>query len=298
MGSDFDRIADELYGLVPEDFTARRDGEAADARRRGERELAASIKALKRPTSSAWLVNQLVRQRRGPVDELLELGEAMRQAQDQLAGSDLRRLSQQRRQVLRALGAEAKQLAMAIGQKVSEEATRELEATLEAALADPAAGDTVRSGRLISALTSSGLGSLDLGAAASAPARKQLSPAASGRTPRARDADAGANDDERRRLRQEAAEQVLRETEAEAAAAAVEAAEAEQRATSARDEHRRVRQAVTEAETHLAELQTAEMKSTQQLRSEERSSEAVGRSAKAAERRAEQARRTLERLRA
>jgi hypothetical protein len=288
MGSDFDRIADELYGLVPEDFTARRDGEAADARRRGERELAASIKALKRPTSSAWLVNQLVRQRRGPVDELLELGEAMRQAQDQLAGSDLRRLSQQRRQVLRALGAEAKQLAMAIGQKVSEEATRELEATLEAALADPAAGDTVRSGRLISALTSSGLGSLDLGAAASAPARKQLSPAASGRTPRARDADAGANDDERRRLRQEAAEQVLRETEAEA----------EQRATSARDEHRRVRQAVTEAETHLAELQTAEMKSTQQLRSEERSSEAAGRSAKAAERRAEQARRTLERLRA
>ncbi|MGA2208782.1 MAG: hypothetical protein ABSH30_04010 [Acidimicrobiales bacterium] len=294
MNSAFDRIAEELYGLAPSEFTARRDGEAADARRRGDRELAVAIKALKRPTSSAWLVNQLVRQRREPVDELLELGEALRQAQDELAGSDLRRLSQQRRQVVGALVAAAKGLAAAIGQKVSEEATREVESTLEAALADPAAGEAVRSGRLTTALSSSGLGSLGLEAAASAPARTQPTPppAASPTRPRA----AGAGREAARSLRLEAAEQVLREAVAEAASTAEEAARAEQRATATRDGHRRLRRAISELETHLAELQADETQATQQLRVDERSAEDAGRSAKAAERRAEQARRTLERL--
>lgn len=303
MASDFDRIADELYGLAPADFTARRNAEASEARRRGDRDLAASITALKRPTSSAWLVNQLVRQRAEALDDLLELGEAMRQAQDQLAGGDLRRLSQQRRQVVEALAAEARQLATAVGKSVSEEATRELEATLEAALADPVAGDAVRSGRLSTALSSSGLGSLDFGAVASVSVPTPPAPASLSRVRAPAPAGArgaggsGGGDDERRRLRQEAAEEVLRGAEAEAVSTAREAVEAEQRATSARDERRRLRQAITELETHLARRQTEEMAAVQQLRAEERSAEAARRSAKAAERRAEQARRTLERLR-
>jgi hypothetical protein len=83
-GAELESIADELYGLPPAKFTAARDSHAAAARRSGDRELAAAIKGLKRPTSSAWLVNLLVRRQRQQVEELLDLGTAMRQAQEHL----------------------------------------------------------------------------------------------------------------------------------------------------------------------------------------------------------------------
>ncbi len=56
---DLDTVGTELYGLRPTEFTAARDAQAAAARRGGDRELAAAIKKLRRPTPAAWLVNLL-----------------------------------------------------------------------------------------------------------------------------------------------------------------------------------------------------------------------------------------------
>ena len=53
--------ADDLYRLAPEDFTAARDAAAKQARADGDRDGAAALKALRRPTVSAWLLNALVR---------------------------------------------------------------------------------------------------------------------------------------------------------------------------------------------------------------------------------------------
>lgn len=293
QGAELESIADELYGLPPVEFTATRDAHAAKARRSGDRELAAAIKGLKRPTSSAWLVNLLVRGQRQQIEELLDLGSAMRQAQEHLAGDELRELSQQRRQVISELGRAARGLAQDAGQPMSEAAERELESTLDAALADPTAGDEVRSGRLTTALKRSGLGSVDVTSAAAPP--PGTGTRASNRPGRA--ARTNEHDDLQRRLqRREAAESAFLEAEAVATTARSEAAELGLRVSGAREEHGSLRQALRESEAQLERLRAEEAAAAARLREAERARETAGRSAKAAERRADQLRRNLDRL--
>ena len=144
-------MADELYGLPPAEFTASRDERARLARAEGNKDLSDAIKKLRRPTASAALVNRLVREAGDQVDRLLELGESMREAQQAMAGDRLRSLSAQRRPAIQALALQARQLAAQAGRPVSDQVEREVEATLEAALADPGAAEAVRSGRLTAA---------------------------------------------------------------------------------------------------------------------------------------------------
>ena len=51
--------ADRLYGLTLAEFTPARD--ALVKEHRGDKELAARLKALKKPSLAAWVVNLLVR---------------------------------------------------------------------------------------------------------------------------------------------------------------------------------------------------------------------------------------------
>ncbi|MGV9744087.1 hypothetical protein ACWDTG_04145 [Rhodococcus zopfii] len=151
-------IADELYGLDPNEFVAARDERIARARKAGDRDSAAAIGKLRRPTVAAWLVNLLARDRADELAALLDLGAALRTAQRRLSGSDLRRLSGQRRQAVGALEREAGRLAVAHGRRVSEAALREVGQTLNAALADPDIEERVRAGRLETSLEYSGFG--------------------------------------------------------------------------------------------------------------------------------------------
>ena len=153
-------VADELYALPADEFTKARDAAA-----KGNPDLAKAIKAFKRPTASAWLVNQLARRRADRLDELLDLGDELRAAQDALSGDDLRRLNRERHQLVRAVAEEAREL----GAKATDQVARELEATLDAALADPEAGEAIRTGRLVRALSSAGFESVDLTDAVAVP---------------------------------------------------------------------------------------------------------------------------------
>ena len=162
-------MADELYGLDPAEFTAGRDERARQARAAGEKDFAEAIKKLRRPTVSASLVNRLVREAADQVDDLLDLGESLREAQQALAGDELRSLSARRRPMIHALAQEAKRLAAETGRAVSDQVEREVEVTLEAALADPAAADAVRSGRLTTALVYAGFGGVDVADAVAVP---------------------------------------------------------------------------------------------------------------------------------
>jgi hypothetical protein len=159
------QVADELYGLVPAQFIAARDEHARQARAAGQRETAAEIKKLARPTASAWLVNQLVRDSAALMERLAEVGQSLQDAQRELAGDRMRELSGQRRQIIGELLPEATRLAETAGQSASPAVLDEVRATLEAAVADPAAGVAVRSGRLTRALAYAGLGEVDLTAA-------------------------------------------------------------------------------------------------------------------------------------
>jgi hypothetical protein len=162
--STLEEIADELYALPPEEFTAARDERVRELRA-GDRALSEAVKALRRPSLPAWLVGLLARERRVELEDLLSLGEALRAAQEALSGDELRQLGEQRRAVVGALVRTAAALGRDRGLRVTSDAEMEVAATLEAALADPAAADAVRSGRLATALGYAGFGPGDPGTA-------------------------------------------------------------------------------------------------------------------------------------
>lgn len=148
----------ELYALAPSDFTAARDSAAAEARTGGDRQLAAAIKQLKRPSAAAWLANALARYRPHRIDELLLLGERLRDAQRRYAGDELKDLSRQGRRLVGELVDEAERLALSAGSRPNASALRQLQETLEAALADPGSARALRSGQLTAPLSYAGLG--------------------------------------------------------------------------------------------------------------------------------------------
>src|SRR3954464_12036662 len=104
---DLDSAVEELYAGSPDDFIERRTALVAQARAAKDRELAKQIGALRRPTRSAWLVNLLAREDADELGALLDLGDALRAAQEQLSGAELRRLSAQRRTAVDGLARRA-----------------------------------------------------------------------------------------------------------------------------------------------------------------------------------------------
>lgn len=149
---DLDGVADELYGLPLERFIAVRTEREREARTAGDKELAARIHQLGKPTASAWLTNQLVRARRQEIAPLLELGAGLRAASATLDGAVLRDLDRQQHRLVQVLVQEARRVAGAAGRTVSEDSARSVEATLHAALADETAADALAGGRLTDGL--------------------------------------------------------------------------------------------------------------------------------------------------
>jgi hypothetical protein len=315
--------AEELYALSPGDFTAARDEQVAQARTSGNRDLARAIGALRRPTVSAWLVNQLAREAGDQVGELLALGESLRRAQQDLAGEQVRELSAQRRRLVAALVIEAKRLAERDGRAVGLQVEREVEATLQAALADADAAAAVRAGCLASPLSYAGLGVGDEAGAVSwqrapgrekappegqapaekkaparqkAPARERASPRRGTETAAEREARLAAAEAERQ-ARQAAAEaerraakiaeaeQAVRRAADAVAAAEAGLAEAEARFTSARGAQESARQQVERLDKELSLAIAAESQANRAARDAQRGKEAAARAADEAKRR-------------
>ncbi len=163
--SEIDAVADELYGLPPERFIEERDARVAQARAVGDRDLATAIGRLRRPTTTAWVVNLLVRDQPEAVEELASLGEELRRAQSELRGSALRGLAEQRQRAVAGLVQAARRRAEAEGHAVSAQTAYEIEQTLHAALADADVAQEVRSGRLIKPVIRTGFGGEGFGEA-------------------------------------------------------------------------------------------------------------------------------------
>ena len=232
-----DDIAAELYGRPPDEFTKARD---AAARAATDPATGKAIKALRKPTAAAYVVNRLVRDRPGDVAELLALGEQLRTAMVTGSG-DVRELAEQRRELIARLA--------------GPDAPADVIATLEAATADPELAAAVRSGRLVRPLRYAGFGALpDVSTAVATPMAKPMrepKPAPKPSSPSAEDLDAA-----RRRVLElaGAADDAQRRYEA-AARAAVEARALLDRAEAERaDAHRTARAAHAEAEKARREL--------------------------------------------
>jgi Skp family chaperone for outer membrane proteins len=155
---DFEEIADELYGLRPDEFTAARDEHVARARAEEEKALARDLGKLRRPTQTAWLVNQLWRDQRSEVEELLDLTDEFGAAMAAGDGRRLQALTVTRREVEGRLVQRATALAADAGVAASADVLREVQETLGAALVSSEAAGQVRSGRLVRPLAYSGFG--------------------------------------------------------------------------------------------------------------------------------------------
>lgn|GEM_PF-888479 len=158
-------VLDDLYGGAPDDFVARRDAAARAARSAGDRDLARRIGALRKPTAAAALVNALMRDDPGLAGRVVALGDALREAERTLDGPGLRDLSTQRRTLVRALVARARELGGSSGQRVGDAVAQEVDATLTAALADPGIAQEVTSGHLAAGREYSGFGAFGGGSA-------------------------------------------------------------------------------------------------------------------------------------
>ncbi len=160
--------ADELYALPAAAFTPARDAMAKELRAE-DRELATRVKALRRPSVAAWVVNLLVRRDADQVEQVLQVGAALREAQATLDGDELRALTRQRRQVTAAVTSRARSLAADEGTRVTEAVAEQVEATLTAAMVDAGAAEAVRSGLLVAALNANGVDAADVAAALAVP---------------------------------------------------------------------------------------------------------------------------------
>jgi hypothetical protein len=306
-------VADELYALSPADFTAARDDRARQARASGQRDEAAAIKKLARPTASAWLVNQLARTAPDSIARLVAVGTALAEAQRNLVGERLRELSTERRQVINDLLPRASEIASQAGQPASPGTMGEVRATLEAALADAGARAAVQSGRLTKALAYAGLGEVDLSAAVALPGeqassgRKPAGGRPSGRGSRrdrgaspepvaASDADSGAVAVSQRAVSQTAMSQTAEDLAAaeEAARTAVENAEraleaADGNLAAVAEQHQFLRRRIQHLERELGQAKDEDAQLAKEGQQAQRSRDAAARELQAAIRRLGQA---------
>lgn len=163
------RIADQLYSLRLEEFVPTRDSWARELKAEAPA-VAATVASLRKPTVAAWVVNLFVRHEAERVTQMLQVGESLRQAQQDLDGEELRGLTRQRRQLTAALTTTARRLAAARGRQVSRDVAEQVEATLTAAMVDPGCAQAVRSGLLITPVRTTGTEEASVAATLALPA--------------------------------------------------------------------------------------------------------------------------------
>lgn len=270
-----DQIARELYALPPDDFTAARNARAGAS----DRSLAARIKALRKPTASAWAVDLLARE--GQLAEALELAGALREAQDDLDGAELARLSRQRRALVAALASQAAGLAEDRGVTISAAARADVEKTINAAVMDAAAAAAVMTGRLVRPLEATGFEAVD------------VSDAVGGSLPGVPDQPPPSRDDLAERRARKAAEKALREAERAAGEADRELAKIEGRLAKVRERGDHLAERIDDLRDELARLEADAGKVAREVDGlEEERTDAAAR-ARAAQREADKARSAL-----
>lgn len=185
---DVDARIDELFDLPPEEFVAARDALTKALRGEGRRDDAATVKALKRPTTAAWALDQLARRHPDDLEDLLARGRAAAAAQaDALGGGpgggdELRSALRAHRDALAAAGRRVDEiLAGRGGTQHRDDVVR----ALATASTDPALADVLRAGRLSELPTGSGLDAA-LALAAAAPPRPRPVPGADAEPTRSR----------------------------------------------------------------------------------------------------------------
>jgi len=223
---------DALYGLPLDAFTRARNELARELRREGLRDEAAEVAALRKPSTAAWVVNRLARDRRADVAELLAAAAAVRTGEP---GAN-RRFAE----AVEALARSGRDVLSDAGRRPSDAVLRDVATTLRATAAEEP--EALAAGRLLAAREAGGFDVMSR----AAPPRRTASPRKPTAKPRARPApDPVAVGQARRDL--SLAQSELRELRRRTAAA-------EREAGRLRDALAHAERRVERARAHLAKL--------------------------------------------
>jgi len=300
LDSDIDR----LYQLPLEEFTSARNALATRVKSAGDAAGAARVKALVKPSASAWAVNQLYWRMRPDFDEVVTAGDAVRVAQQRALagrkGSDVRRATAEREKAVARSLRSIDGLAAKAGVDLSPQIRRRVQTTIAAIATHGSARDTLRDGRLTEDV---GLPGFEALAALAAMAPLPAATARAGRATKGRRRAAAGAASERASARRREAEVRRARAQAELAAAeaharalrsaadraAAEAAEAARRATRARED-------VDLAKRQLADAMARATKALDAVREAKHVASKAAAAASAADAAARLARSSLERL--
>lgn len=244
---------DRLFAAPLDQFTGLRDALARELSAAGRAEEASRAKALRKPSISAWAVNQVARRHPDELADLFAAGDRVLEAQARaLTGkgsADLREALAGERRAVAALIERGRAILVEAGHAAAQQHLDRIGRTLAAAAHEADKREIVRAGRLTSDLEPAGFETLaglvpDVADAAPpredrarAKRRKELSRRAEQLAAAAEEAEAAA------RLRREEADRAERASQ-EAHAEAVSAADAARRA---RDEAREAARAADQA---------------------------------------------------
>ena len=276
---------EDLYGLPLEEFTPARDALAKELKAAGQKDEAAEVKRLRKPSLAAWALNRVARDHPDAIDRLRAAGADLRAAQDEAMSGNAGRLRDAGRALVdeidrvSSLAAEVLQSA---GRPASAAQQEKLASTLRTAAIDDEAGEVLLRGVLVDDLEPTGFSLLGAGPSLAAPARPSRSTTHDGdgrktlpgserpaKKPKASKEELEAVDAARRELRRCDAEAEMAATRAKrraerAEAAAKRVAEAQREAEEARaaaeeaaGEAEAARRAANEAADRLADAEAA-----------------------------------------
>lgn len=221
-----------------EDFVAERKQLAKELRAGGEREAAAEVAKLPKPTPPAWALNRLAREDPDAVAEWLDAAEALRDASAN-PGAGLREAMAEHRDATRRLLATARERTRPGGRPLSEPMLERVRELLQAATADPDQAEALRRGTIVEAAEPSALpATSEGGEAAERGSARAATPRASTRGSSPAASKRAAKEQEAERKAREQAERV---------------AELERHVTAAEDELARLRDEAAEREAAAAE---------------------------------------------
>ncbi|MDA0166752.1 hypothetical protein OM076_41205 [Solirubrobacter ginsenosidimutans] len=143
---------DHLYSLPLEDFIGGRAAAAKEIRKAGDRDTAAVVAKLPKPTPAAWTANQVAREQPELIEAMLEAGAELRAAQEAAVsgggGQGLRDATLAERRAVDAVMTAAMAYRPA-GRTLSRAMADRLRTTLHAAATDEALRDALAAGRLV-----------------------------------------------------------------------------------------------------------------------------------------------------
>lgn len=157
---DLDDAVAAVLREPPDRFVAARKAMVAKLKADGDREGAATVAALRKPSVTAWAVNRLSVEHPDVLDALITAGDEVRAAQGagRGAGDHLRESMRGQREAVSDATAMATAILKDAGKAATTAAAERITTTLHAVAADPTAAEAARKGHLAQDLDAPGFG--------------------------------------------------------------------------------------------------------------------------------------------